>query len=162
MRPTAAAPTTPPCARPLHAAEDAGDAPALLGHLVTAHASLLDAVRLPLAAALGTDVRLRVLRLRVDAGWAFVEAEPQDGDCRALDLIGSRREARLCALARADRDGRWRVVAYALDGRLDRCARWPARFGVPAALLPLTWPARVRARASVRAAAAHVAAARAA
>jgi hypothetical protein len=161
MRPLTASATLP-SARSLPGPEDGRTAPALLGHLATPHASLLDAVRLPLVAALRADVQLRILRLRVDGGWAFVEAEPQDGEFRPFDLVGLRRQGRVCALARTDRDGRWRAVAYAFDGRPERYARWTAHHGAPAALLPLTWPGRVRAREDARAGVAKIARARAA
>jgi hypothetical protein len=144
-------PTSPPAAGATRAAERAAAAPVPAGPRSAPQVSLLDAVRLPLQTALGAHVRLRVLRLNVADGWAYVEAEPQDEAYGPLDLTGSRHGARLCALARADADGRWRALAYALDGGARRCERWPARFGVPAGLLPLTWAARVRVSAGLRA-----------
>ena len=137
-RRTSGAAATSAHADTMHVALPTGAGAALAGLVGAApRASVLDAVRCPLEAALGTAIQLRQLRLNVANGWAFLIAEPLDADVRPLDLTGAADPApRLCALARAEADGTWRTVAYAFDGQRATWERWPQRFGVAADVFP--------------------------
>jgi hypothetical protein len=106
--------------------------------------AIMDAIRGPVEAELKQNVRFVAKQFTVCGNWAFLEAEPEQADGRAIDwsvtdYAGTAREG-ICggyvhALLVRDA-GHWRVREKIVCASDVPYVEWPREFGAPAALFP--------------------------
>jgi hypothetical protein len=99
--------------------------------------AILDALRVPVAASLRTDVDFVVERARICGDWAFALTTPQlrgGGEPRWTGTPCDGDTSHLAGgLMRRDK-GAWRLLDHALCPSDVAWADWPERYGAPAAL----------------------------
>lgn len=101
--------------------------------------AILDALRAPVAAAIGGRIEFAVNELRVLGDWAYVAATPRRPGGRPIDWSRTRYAAAMRADAMSDlvlgllrRDGGgWRVVVHAIGPTDVAWIEWIDRYGAP-------------------------------
>ena len=106
--------------------------------------AILNALRVPVQRNVHQSVEFRILRLRVQSGWAFVEAEPQRPGGGKINYRGTRYWPAVQAGAFGGlvhgllrkQGGRWRVVTYVVGASDVVYSPWARRYGAPRAIFP--------------------------
>jgi hypothetical protein len=101
--------------------------------------AILDSLRPPIEADVGQSVVFKVNRIRVQDGWAFVNAQPLRPSGATVDYSKTRYRAQIEAGAFDDavsallhhQNGAWKVVVFDIGATDVVWDPWPAQYGAP-------------------------------